>query len=103
MNNEYKDWIDKLEEEKLIKIEAYKEFADKIKRHARKMNGYDLCEPFWDYAVLVEDIDSILKGMIKNKVITIPCSSYIETMDKKSAIKYLKQIIQELEGESKDE
>lgn len=98
MSNEYKDWLDKLEGEKLIKIEAYKEFADKIKRHARKMNGYDLCEPFWDYAVLVEDIDSILKGMIK-----IPCASYIKTMDKKSAIKYLKQLIKELEGESKDE
>lgn len=52
---------------------------------------------------MVEDIDSILKGMIENKVITIPCSSYIKTMDKKSAIKHLKQIIKELEGEPKDE
>lgn len=97
MSNEYKDWLrDKQEEERINKIEAeaYKRFAEKLKQHKRKVGGYDLTEAFWDYAVLVEDIDSILKGMIENKVIT---------MDKKSAIKHLKQIIKELEGEPKDE
>ena len=47
------------------KSEAYKEFAAQLKQHARKMRGYDLCEAFWDYAVLVEDVDSILKEIIK--------------------------------------
>lgn len=43
------------------------------------------------------------KEFPNNKVITIPCSSYIKVMDKKSSIEYLKQIIKELEGEVKDE
>lgn len=56
------DLIGKLSQ---AKSEAYKDFAAQLKQHARKMRGYDLCEAFWDYAVLVEDIDSILKEMIK--------------------------------------
>lgn len=44
--------------------EAYKAFAERLKQHKRKMNGYDLSTPFWDYAVLVEEIDNLLKEMI---------------------------------------
>lgn len=47
-----------------VKAEAYKEFANQIKMHKRRMRGFDLCNEFWDYAVLVEDIDNILKTMV---------------------------------------
>lgn len=47
-----------------LKAEAYKEFANQIKMHKRRMRGFDLCNEFWDYAVLVEDIDNILKTMV---------------------------------------
>ena len=47
-----------------IKAEAYKEFAERLKQHKRKMKGFDLTEEFWDYAVLVEDIDNLLKEMV---------------------------------------
>lgn len=43
--------------------EAYKAFAERLKQHKRKMKGYDLSDSFWDYAVLVEDIDNLLKEM----------------------------------------
>lgn len=48
-----------------IKKQAYKEFAEKLKQHKRKMKGFDLTEEFWDYAVLVEDIDNLLKEMVR--------------------------------------
>lgn len=47
-----------------IEAETYKEFAEKLKQHKRKMKGFDLNDEFWDYAVLVEDIDNLLKGMV---------------------------------------
>lgn len=47
-----------------IEAEAYKEFANQIKMHKRRMRGFDLCYEFWDYAVSVEDIDNILKTMV---------------------------------------
>lgn len=47
-----------------IKSEAYQEFAGKLKQHKRKMKGFDLNNEFWDYAVLVEDIDNLLKEMV---------------------------------------
>ena len=47
--------------------------------------------------------NELKKEFPNNEIITIPCSSYIETMDKESVIKYLKQIIEKLEGEPKDE
>ena len=47
------------------KAEAYKEFAEKLKQHKRKMKGFDLTEEFWDYAILVEDIDNLLKEMVR--------------------------------------
>lgn len=43
--------------------------------------------------------NQLQKEFPNNKVITIPCSSCIEAMDKKSVIKYLKEMIKELEKE----
>lgn len=43
---------------------SYKEFAEKLKQHKRKMKGFDLNEEFWDYAVLVEDIENTLIEMV---------------------------------------
>ena len=43
------------------KAEVCKEFAEKLKQHKRKMKGFDLNEEFWDYAILVETIDNLLK------------------------------------------
>lgn len=48
---------------KEIKQEAYKDFVKKLKQHARKMKGFDFTDEFWDYAVPVETINSILKEM----------------------------------------
>ena len=42
-------------------LEIVKDFVDKIKLHGRKMNSSDYTGEFWDYAVLLEDIDSILR------------------------------------------
>lgn len=47
-----------------IKSEAYKEFANQIKMHKRKMRGFDLDYEFWDFAVSVEDIDILLNEMV---------------------------------------
>lgn len=43
---------------------SYKKFADKLKQHKRKMNGFDWGSEFWDYAVLVEDIENTLIKMV---------------------------------------
>lgn len=43
---------------------SYKEFAEKLKQHKRKMNGFDWGGEFWDYAVLVEDIENTLIEMV---------------------------------------
>lgn len=47
-----------------IKIQAYKDFANRLRSHKRKMKGFDLNEEFWDYAVLVEDIENTLIEMV---------------------------------------
>lgn len=47
--------------------EAIKEFAERLKQHKRKMRGFDLNDEFWDYAVLAEDIDNLLKEMVGEK------------------------------------
>ena len=47
-----------------IKIQAYKDFADRLRMHKRKMKGFDLTDEFWDYAVLAEDIDNLLIEMV---------------------------------------
>lgn len=43
---------------------SYKEFAEKLKQHKRKMKGFDWGGEFWDYAVLVEDIENTLIKMV---------------------------------------
>lgn len=47
-----------------IKIQAYRDFANRLRLHKRKMKGFDLTDEFWDSAVLVEDIDNTLKEMV---------------------------------------
>lgn len=46
-----------------IKLEAYKEFAELVKLHRRKMSSADFGGEFWDYAILEEDIDATLKEL----------------------------------------
>lgn len=50
--------------EKEIKIQAYREFANRLRTHKRKMKGFDLNEEFWDCAVLAEDIENTLIEMV---------------------------------------
>lgn len=47
-----------------IKAEAYKEFAERLKKHTRKMQSSDFSGEFWDKAVLVADIDNLLKKLV---------------------------------------
>lgn len=47
-----------------IKIKAYREFANRLRMHKRKMKGFDLTDEFWDYAVLAEDIENTLIEMV---------------------------------------
>ena len=46
------------------RTEAIKEFANKLKKHSRKMQSSDFSGDFWDRAVLVTDIDNLLKEMV---------------------------------------
>lgn len=95
MSNEYKDWLrDKQEEE--AKAKKLSIFLNDIIIHTVDFNKSTVDECYMIH-------NELKKEFPDNKVITIPCSSYIETMDKESIIKYLKQIIKELEGEPKDE
>lgn len=64
--------------------------------HAVDFNNFSVDECF-------DMHKQLQKEFLNNKVITIPCSSYIKVMDKKSSIEYLKQIIKELKGEIEDE
>ena len=59
MSNEYKDWLrDKEEDERIIKIEAYKEFADKLIADWEEHDYYcgDLEMAEWIEQVLEEKI-----------------------------------------------
>lgn len=47
-----------------IKKQAYRDFANRLRTHKRKMKGFDLSDEFWDYAVLVEDIENTLIQMV---------------------------------------
>lgn len=49
-----------------LKAEAYKEFAERLKRNTRKMSSSDFGGEFWDKAVLVSDIDNLVKEMANN-------------------------------------
>ena len=46
------------------KTEAVKEFAESLKKSSRKMQSSDFGGEFWDKAVLVEDIDNLVKEMV---------------------------------------
>ena len=46
-----------------VRTEAIKEFANKLKKHSRKMQSSDFSGDFWEEAVLVEDIDELVKEM----------------------------------------
>lgn len=46
------------------KSEGIKEFAERLKKHSRKMQSSDFSGDFWDAAVLVEDIDNLVKEMV---------------------------------------
>ena len=46
------------------KAEVVKEFAERLKAHTRKMQSSDFSGEFWDKAVLVEDIDNLVKEMV---------------------------------------
>lgn len=50
--------------DKEIKIQAYRDFVNKLRLHKRKMKGFDLTDEFWDYAVLTEDIENTLIEMV---------------------------------------
>lgn len=51
--------------DKEIKIQAYRDFADRLKTRTRAIKGYDFNGEFWDYAVLVEDIKNTLIEMVR--------------------------------------
>lgn len=50
--------------DKEIKIQAYREFANRLRTHKRKMKGFDLTDEFWNYAVLAENIENTLIEMV---------------------------------------
>lgn len=89
MSNECKDWL----RERIKKISV---FSNDIIVHTVDYNKITVDECYTIH-------NELKKVFPNNEIITIPCSSYIETMDKESVIKYLKQIIEKLEGEPKDE
>ena len=47
-----------------VRTEAIKEFANKLKKHSRKMQSSEFSGDYWDVAVLVEDIDDLVKEMV---------------------------------------
>nr|DAK79995.1 MAG TPA: hypothetical protein [Caudoviricetes sp.] len=49
--------------DKEIKIQAYRDFANRLKARKRAVKGYDFNGEFWDYAVLAEDIENTLIEM----------------------------------------
>lgn len=50
--------------DKEIKIQAYRDFANRLRMHKRKMKGFDFNTEFWNYAVLAEDIENTLIEMV---------------------------------------
>lgn len=47
-----------------IKIQAYRDFADKLKVCKRAVKGYDFNGEFWYYVVFTADIENILLEMV---------------------------------------
>lgn len=50
--------------DKEIKIQAYRDFADRLSTHKRAVRALDFNADFWDYAVLVEDVKDTLLEMV---------------------------------------
>lgn len=50
--------------DKEIKIQAYKDFADRLINSKRTVRALDFCAEFWTSAVLVEDIGNTLIEMV---------------------------------------
>lgn len=46
-----------------IKIQAYRDFADRLITRKRAVRALDFCAEFWASAVLVEDIENTLIEM----------------------------------------
>lgn len=49
--------------DKHVRAEAIKEFAERLKEHSRKMQSSDFSGEFWDRAMIVTDIDNLVKEM----------------------------------------
>lgn len=49
---------------KEIKIQAYRDFANRLRAHKRAMKGLDFNAEFWASAVLDEDIANTLIEMV---------------------------------------
>lgn len=47
-----------------IKIQAYRDFADRLSTHKRAVRALDFNAEFWDYAVLIEDVKNTLIEMV---------------------------------------
>lgn len=50
--------------DKEIKIQAYRDFADRLINRKRAVRALDFCAEFWTSAVLVEDIETTLMEMV---------------------------------------
>ena len=60
-------WCEAVMDVQTAKAEAIKEFAEKLKSHKRRMCGNDNGGLYWDQAVLVDDIDRVMKEMTEDK------------------------------------
>lgn len=90
MSNKYKDWLrDKEEEERIKRISIS---SNDVIVHKVDFNEFTADECFDMHKQLQKEFPN-------NKIITIPYTSCIEAIDKKSVIKYLKKMIKELEKE----
>ena len=47
-----------------IKIQAYRDFANRLRTHKRAVRALDFCAEFWASAILVEDIENTLIEMV---------------------------------------
>ena len=60
-----REYIELLDiEHEAILNKAIQEFAERLKTHTRKMSSSDFSGEFWDKAILVEDIDNLVKEMV---------------------------------------
>ena len=50
--------------DKEIKIQSYRDFANRLKARKRAVKALDFCTEFWSSAVLIEDIENTLIEMV---------------------------------------